>query len=378
MTTLKQGGVLQRAVSFIEHLDSDFSAFDWRLLISARVQKEMEQRSIATNFPSKVFFESPARRPAVRRQVIHSLNEATPDLVFTFCGPSYLKHPFPELMGIADGWVTHSSPEAYRSLSRWPNRIGLYWSSKYKLHWFRKAQTFITQTDTARLGLSERGKIPKDRINVIPNALAPWYATNTPTEIRKPEETLRIVYFAAPYSHKRHTWLPAICKGIEDLGERNYEIVITIDPLSPTAQRVDHLANKLGVADRIINMGRVPVAEGLGVYQGAHICFVPSILETFSATYLEAMATSTPIVTCDLDFARETCGKAAVYFDPTDSADAAEKILSTANQNRLCETLVQTGHQQLKRFPEASEQMAMYLKLIQQTINQLPCSPSRS
>ena len=165
MTTLKQGGVLQRAVSFIEHLDSDFSAFDWRLLISARVQKEMEQRSIATNFPSKVFFESPARRPAVRRQVIHSLNEATPDLVFTFCGPSYLKHPFPELMGIADGWVTHSSPEAYRSLSRWTNRIGLYWSSKYKLHWFRKAQTFITQTDTARLGLSERGKIPKDRIN---------------------------------------------------------------------------------------------------------------------------------------------------------------------------------------------------------------------
>ena len=90
------------------------------------------------------------------------------------------------------------------------------------------------------------------------------------------------------------------------------------------------------------------------------------------------MATSTPIVTCDLDFAREICGKAAVYFDPSDSVDAAEKILSTANHNRLCETLVQTGHQQLKKFPEASEQMAMYLKLIQQTINQLPCSPSRS
>ena len=38
----------------------------------------------------------------------------------------------------------------------------------------------------------------------------------------------------------------------------------------------------------IENIGPVPVNQGAKLYQESDICFVPSILETFSATYLEA------------------------------------------------------------------------------------------
>ena len=282
MTTLKQGGVLQRAVSFIEKMPTTLDEFDWRLFISGRVQQELDQRKISVAYPKQVLMQSPARQPAVRRQVIEAIGSASPDLVFTFCGPSYLKQPFPELMGVADGWVTHSTRDAYRSVSHWRNRLGLYLASRYKLGWFRTAGTFVVQTETAQRGLSERSGIPEDKIHVVPNALAPWYQSDEPIDLREARQKLRIVYFAAPYSHKRHLWLPSICKVIEDLGERNFEMVITIDRSNPVAQKMNALARRLGVENRIVNLGSVPVADGLRVYRGAHICFVPSILETFS------------------------------------------------------------------------------------------------
>ncbi len=378
MTTLKQGGVLQRAVSFIENMSTALDEFDWRLFISQRVQQELDQRNILVTYPKRVFIESPARKPAVRRQVVKAIGAASPDLVFTFCGPSYLKQPVPELMGVADGWVTHSTRDAYRSVSPWRNRLGLYLASRYKLRWFHTARTFIVQTETAQRGLSARAGIPIGNIHIVPNALAPWYQSNESTDLREVGQKLRIVYFAAPYSHKRHLWIPSICKVIEDLDEPNFEIVITIDALNPIAHKVDSLAKRLGVENRIVNLGNVPVAEGLAVYRGAHVCFVPSILETFSATYLEAMATRTPIVACDLDFAREICGEAAVYFDPASPLDAATKILDTANHADQCLALSQLGQQQLDTYPDVEKQMILYRNILQETISKLTCTQSRN
>ncbi|MCH2181528.1 MAG: glycosyltransferase [Mariniblastus sp.] len=377
MTTLNQGGVLQRAVSFIENMPTGLDAFQWRLFISKRVKQELDQRAIQLDCPVSVFEHSPARRASLRHQIARAIDATSPGLVFTFCGPSYLKLSAPELMGVADGWVTHSTRQAYRSLSPWQNRLGLYLASRYKRGWFGTAQQWIVQTETAKRGLAERCHVPTDKIHVVPNALAPWYQTDEPIELRQAGQTLRILYFAAPYAHKRHAWLPAICKVIEELGERNFEIVITIDPSSPIAQKVMAEARRLGVANRIVNLGSVPVADGLNVYRGAHICFVPSILETFSATYLEAMATRTPIVACDLDFARETCGQAAVYFEPASPRDAARKILETATDADRCQQLGQLGRQQLSRYPDGEQQMSLYRDLIQKTVNHLnPSQPS--
>lgn len=371
MTTLNQGGIMQRAVSFIENMPSLSNEFDWHLLISEKVQQELDQRNIPTTAPKQVFKKSPARNPAVRKKVIQAINKVSPDLVFTFGGPSYLQLTFPELMGVTEPWVTHGTREAYRSVPGWRNRWGLYLAAQYKLRWFRKAQHFIVQTTTAQRGLSRLTNRSGAPIHVIPNALAPWYQCNEPATLRKPEELLRIIYFAAPYSHKRHLCLPAICKAIEELGEQNFEIAITIDPTTLIAHQVAKSAEQLGVPNRIVNLGRIPVSDGLSVYQGAHICFVPSILETFSATYLEGMATRTPIVACDLDFARETCGDAAVYFDPVNMTDAAKKILNTANSPDRCLELTERGVQQLATFPSTKNQMILYRDVLRSTINNL-------
>ena len=69
---------------------------------------------------------------------------------------------------------------------------------------------------------------------------------------------------------------------------------------------------------------KVPLSKLPELYRNSDICFIPSVLETFSATYVEAMATGRPIVASDLDFAHAVCQESAVYFDPRDPVAAAE------------------------------------------------------
>ena len=75
------------------------------------------------------------------------------------------------------------------------------------------------------------------------------------------------------------------------------------------------------------------------------------MLETFSANYPEAMAMKRPIVTTDLDFARDACKDAALYYRPEDAKDAADKIVMLINQPATWEKLVENGSQVLNTLP---------------------------
>jgi glycosyltransferase involved in cell wall biosynthesis len=75
-------------------------------------------------------------------------------------------------------------------------------------------------------------------------------------------------------------------------------------------------ARRYSVSDSIFNVGWLTLSECIDWYNRSDIVFLPTLLETFSATYLEAMRMGRPIVTCDLDFARDICKDAAAYFPP--------------------------------------------------------------
>ncbi|TMA95299.1 MAG: glycosyltransferase family 4 protein, partial [Deltaproteobacteria bacterium] len=54
--------------------------------------------------------------------------------------------------------------------------------------------------------------------------------------------------------------------------------------------------------------------------------FLPTLLESFSLTYLEAAARGRPVVTSDRDFARHACGDAGYYADPENPRDIADRL----------------------------------------------------
>ena len=74
-------------------------------------------------------------------------------------------------------------------------------------------------------------------------------------------------------------------------------------------------------------MEHVPI-----LYKQVDGMIMPTLLESFSATYIDSMALGVPIFTSDRDFARDVCGDAAWYFDPL-NAESIFEVISNAFQS---------------------------------------------
>lgn len=86
------------------------------------------------------------------------------------------------------------------------------------------------------------------------------------------------------------------------------------------------LAEEVGVADDVVWVGGVPLAETVAFYRCADVFAYPSFNETFGLPILEAMACGCPVVTSDTTAMPETAGGAALLADPTDPDAIADSL----------------------------------------------------
>jgi len=78
-------------------------------------------------------------------------------------------------------------------------------------------------------------------------------------------------------------------------------------------------------------------------------CF-PSLSEGFGLPGLEAMRHDAPVVASTATSLPEVLGGGAVYFDPLDVQDMADKIDSVISDEAVRQKLIAAGHEQVKKF----------------------------
>ncbi len=106
-----------------------------------------------------------------------------------------------------------------------------------------------------------------------------------------------------------------------------------------------------GLRDHLINVGSVAQEDLAGYFRYSDGVILPTVLECFSSTYVEAMQFGQPILTSDLDFAREICGPAALYFDPYDVESILSTILAFKGMSmKRRSALVEAGGRQYEKF----------------------------
>ncbi len=110
------------------------------------------------------------------------------------------------------------------------------------------------------------------------------------------------------------------------------------------------LAADCGVADRIVEVGEVPVADLPAVYAAADALVVPSVHEGFGLPVLEAMACGTPVVASDIGVFREVAGEGAVFVDPRSPWDIAAGICRLAGDGGLRRSLAVAGKERARHF----------------------------
>ena len=101
------------------------------------------------------------------------------------------------------------------------------------------------------------------------------------------------------------------------------------------------LAAELGIAEDVLFVGGIPLADTVPFYRAADVFVYPSFNETFGLPILEAMACGCPVVTSDVTAMPETAGGAAMLSDPTDPASIAKAMIEAAGPAR--DRLIEDG-----------------------------------
>lgn len=115
-------------------------------------------------------------------------------------------------------------------------------------------------------------------------------------------------------------------------------------------------------------LGKVSVNKCPSLYKQSDIAFIPTLLECFSAAYPEAMRMSIPIVTTDLEFSNGLCEDAALYYDPLDASDAAEKLYQLMCDTKLREGLIVRGREKLLSFDNNFDRISKVINLCNQVV----------
>ena len=79
-------------------------------------------------------------------------------------------------------------------------------------------------------------------------------------------------------------------------------------------------------------------------------CTFPSLAEGFGIPPLEAMASGTPVLTSNTSCLPEVCEDNALYFDPYNEKDIAEKMKTILESKELRRELIKKGLSHVKKF----------------------------
>ena len=116
-------------------------------------------------------------------------------------------------------------------------------------------------------------------------------------------------------------------------------------------EAMEHLADRLGVADRMRFLGRISQENLPKVYAACDIFVLPSVsrLEAFGIVALEAMATGKPVVVADIPGVREVIedGHEGLLTDPVNPQDLAEKIRRLLEDAELRKEMGRRGREKV-------------------------------
>ena len=148
-----------------------------------------------------------------------------------------------------------------------------------------------------------------------------------------------------------------------------------LDPGSQAWTDIQVQASALGVADALVNLGPLSMNALAEAYRRASLVFLPTLREASTAVYPEAFHFRRPLVTSDIDFARELCGNAALFAPPLDPAALAGRIAEIADDRAVAQRLIEAGSRRLATgYPSTERKFAEQMALLERVAGRVRTS----
>jgi len=368
-TTNIVGGGIKNSALFIKYV-LEHDDIVWSFAVSPQVKALLDQWQVAVS-KLRVFESSPAKSFSSRKMLLEYEKSLGVDAVYTMAGPSYVKFSSFHIQGISNPHITHVKFSDLRFIVKPSSLFKYIFFTAYRSYFSRKADVFLFQTESSRTGFCKRLRVSPAKTEVVSNAVDfSAFEGSKAKEVNKEKGPVVILCPAAPYSHKALELIPTYAKALKDRGWANFRFDLTISDEHSLFQRVAGLSVKLGVSEMVKTRGAYSYHEVSSVYAACDIVFVPSLLETFSATYLEAFAACRPLVVANRDFSREVCGEAARYVEPHNTYNVVAQLIDLADGQDLKSEMVQVGQGRLNLFGGQKTRTDKLLQVIKRVLKE--------
>ncbi|MEZ9305127.1 glycosyltransferase [Vibrio breoganii] len=364
-TNIKVGGGVQVAVSVISELyNTHNQSHKFLFFVSDKVfvqlSEDLQQKAsvVTTGVSNLLPFGG------CNKQLIEASKEV--DCTFTIFGPSYWNPKSKHVIGFANAWLVSKNTPAY-SIFPWTKRH-LYKFKNYLLGklLYSKGKFYITETESVKAAFIDCFDSEKEYISVVSNTLPYIYKDDYEQrgffseKLNECNAYFKFVSITHNYPHKN---LNIIADVGALLDKHGVEAIFIVTFADNEYERQSEKFKKY-----TLNVGPVDIYECRELYQNADALFLPTLIECFSVSYLEAMANNLCITTSDYDFAKDVCGDSAIYFDPLSPDDIANKLLRVIKEESLRHKLTLKGARRLSKFPDNEMKVKSYLNIIERFV----------
>lgn len=302
----------------------------------------------------------------VKKQLSKIEDVLKPDVVYTITAPSYFSFQTPEVMRFTNPWVTHPNRYAWSVLSL-REKVFYYLYGKNQIRMMKKAHFFVTQTETCAEGIRRITKEPQNHVKVVKNVLPAIFQTLDNSPISD-SLFINIACVGAATTHKNFDIIPNVLKELVSNGYDNIRFHVTLPDDEPTFGVINNKAVKLGVNQMIVNHGRLTQSELGDLYRKSQFCFLPTLLEVFSASTLEAMYYGLPTVVTDFPFNKDVFEDSALYYKPMDAKSAADQFAELFRNIQLQEKLKNKMQNRLSLYGDYDAHFSSIVDFLKQVV----------
>jgi glycosyltransferase involved in cell wall biosynthesis len=220
------------------------------------------------------------------------------------------------------------------------------------------ASTFlITKSEFSKRTIVEKFGVPEEKIRVTYDGVHPFFSNSAergvcPKNLPRNVENC-LFYPANSWKHKNHKGLLDALVVLKERYGLEPPVIFTGHLLTGDFNHLDIPAEvrKRGLR-RVHHLGFVSLSELKYLYLHAAALVHPSLFEGFGIPLLEAMATGCPILGAERTSIPEVAGDAALYFNPDDCNDMAEKIALFLNCPEEAVSRVAAGKDRVRNFSD--------------------------
>jgi glycosyltransferase involved in cell wall biosynthesis len=226
------------------------------------------------------------------------------------------------------------------------NRLALSLQARLEGVHVRRAERVIATSLYSAGQIARFYGVERAAIRVVPELieLAVWERAlrAAPIEPGRP----RILCVAHLYRRKRVDVL------LRAFARYRGDAVLRIAGAGPERSRLESLVRRLAITRRVDFLGHLPFARLLAEYRNAAVFALPSAQEGFGIVFLEAMASSVPIVAARAAAVPEVVadGSTGVLVPPGDDAALAETLTKLLDDASMRRAMGAAGREHVRHF----------------------------